>query len=276
VIEANVHYRLVALDLDGTVMGRDLVISRAVREAVADAQAAGVYVTLATGRMFAASRPYARELAIQTPLICYQGAMVRHPLSDAVTHHIRMPGEPAAEAAEALLAAGIFTIAYIDEVLHVSRGGDELELYLSYHPEGAEVVVHPDLPGLLRERAATKVLFTAEPDVVGRELGRMAALVGDRLEVVRSHANFGELTAPGISKGAALAMLAADLGVAREEVVAIGDQENDLSMIEWAGLGLAMGNAIPAVKAIAQAVLPAVDEAGAAAGIRRFVLRQET
>lgn len=267
------QYKLLALDLDGTVMGHDLVIAPAVREAVTAAQAAGVHVTIATGRMFFAALPYAQQLGITTPIICYQGGMVRDPLSREILHHILMPGDAAAEAFGALTQAGIFAIAYIDERLYIQERRPELEAYLAYHPEGVEVVVLPELAQVLPEMPPTKILFMADSPVVERELGRMAALAGDRLAVVRSHALFGELTAPGISKGAALAMLAGDLGITAAETVAVGDQENDLPMIEWAGLGLAMGNAIPAVKALAQAVVPPVEEAGAAYAIRHYILR---
>jgi Cof subfamily protein (haloacid dehalogenase superfamily) len=267
-----VQYKLLALDLDGTVMGHDLVIAPAVREAVAEAQAAGVHVTIATGRMFFAALPYAQQLGITTPIICYQGGMVRDPQSREILHHILMPGDAAAEAYSALAAADVFAIAYIDERLYIAERRRELETYLAYHPEGVEVVVVPELAQLLPEMPPTKILFMAEPPVVERELARMAALAGERLSAVRSHALFGELTAPGISKGAALAMLAGDLGVPQAETVAIGDQENDLPMIEWAGFGVAMGNAIPAVKALAQAVVPPVEAAGAAYAIRTYVL----
>jgi Cof subfamily protein (haloacid dehalogenase superfamily) len=267
-----VRYRLLALDLDGTVMGTDLVIAPEVLAAVAAAQERGVHVTLATGRMFFAALPYAQQLGVTTPIICYQGGMVRDPLSGDMLHHVVTPGEAAAEALRELAAAGIFAIAYIDERLYIAERRPELDTYLGYHPEGVEVVVVPDLAELVVETPPTKILFLAEPPVVGRELARMAALFGERLSVVRSHALFGELTAPGISKGAALAMLAEDLGVRREETVAIGDQENDIPMIAWAGLGLAMGNAIPAARAAAQAVLPPVEEAGVAWAIRRYLL----
>lgn len=85
--------------------------------------------------------------------------------------------------------------------------------------------------------------------------------------------NVGELTAPGVSKGAALAQLAAHMGIAREDVIAIGDHENDLPMIAWAGLGLAMGNAIPQAQIIADAVDPSVDACGVAWAIERLILK---
>ncbi len=103
----------------------------------------------------------------------------------------------------------------------------------------------------------------------------MAEHFNERLAVLRSHALFGELTAPGVSKGAALKTLAARLGIPREQVVAIGDHENDLQMIAWAGLGLAMGNAIPAVREAADAIIPTVEEAGVAWAIKRYLLSED-
>lgn len=272
---ALVQYRLVALDLDGTTIGHDLVIRPAVRAAIAAVRARGVRVTFATGRQFAATVPFAAALGLTDPLICYQGALVRDPTDGATLLHTAMPPAEAGEAAEALLAAGVFAIAYVDERLCIAERRPELDYYLQFHPEGAEVVVAPDLPALLRATPPTKILFVAEGATVERELGQAAHQFGQRLVVTRSHEHFGELTAPGISKGVALAHLAEHLGIAREEVVAIGDQENDLSMIGWAGLGLAMGNAVATVRATAAATLPTVHEDGVAWGLRRYVLAGE-
>lgn len=265
-------YRLVALDLDGTLMASDLIIAPAVRAAIAAARARGVYVTVATGRMFGATLPFARQLDLRDPVICYQGALIRHPVTGAIGAHTPMDGEVAAEAVELLLAAGIFVIAYVDERLCFTAHRAEFDYYLRHHPEGAETVIRPDLPDLLRATPPTKLLFIAEPEIVTRELARLAPHFGPRAVTTRSHTHYGELTAPGVSKGRALATLAAQLGVPRDAVIAIGDQENDRAMIAWAGLGLAMGNATPAIKAAADAVIPAVTEEGVAWALRRYVL----
>lgn len=265
-------YRLVALDLDGTVMDSDLIIPDAVRQAIAATQERGVHVTLATGRMFSATLPYARQLNIRAPLICYQGALVRDPLTGETYHHVGMPGNLAADAVEILLTAGIFVMACIDERLYITERRPELDLYLHYHPEANDLVVTPDLPAVVGATPPTKLLFVAEPPVVGRELVALADRFAGRLSVVRSHDFFGELTAPGISKGIALAALAERLDIPRAAVLAIGDQENDLSMIEWAGLGLAIGNAVPAVRESAAAILPPVSEGGVAWALERYVL----
>lgn len=265
-------FQLIALDLDGTVIDHNLHIHPDVRETIAAVQARGIHVTLATGRVFGAALPFARELDIRTPIICYQGALVRHPLTGDTLYHAAMPAGLAAAAVRELLDAGIFVIAYIDDIHYIAAHRTELEPYLAFHPEGAEIVVTPDLDRLVARVPPTKLLFVADPPVVERELARLTARFGDTLAIVRSHAIFGELTAPHVSKGNALAALAQSLGAPREAVMAIGDQENDISMITWAGLGLAVGNATPAVLARAHAVLPPVSEAGVAHALRRYVL----
>jgi Cof subfamily protein (haloacid dehalogenase superfamily) len=267
-----VTYKLLALDLDGTTLSPDLSIHPHVGRAIAAAQARGIRVTLATGRMYGSTLPYAKELNIHDPLICYQGALIRDPLTGEIYQHTATPGLLAAEAVELLRARGIFVLGYIDERLYCAERRAELDLYLTWHPEGIEVVVEPELAALVAERPPTKLLFVADPPIVERELAGLASHFAGRLSAVRSHAIFGELTAPGISKGAALAVLAERLGVAREQVAAIGDHENDLPMIEWAGLGLAMGNAIDAVRAAADVVLPPVEQAGVAHAIERYIL----
>lgn len=290
------NYKLLALDLDGTVLDSRLMVAPEVLSAIAAAQARGVHVTIATGRMFGATLPYANILGIHGPLICFQGAVIRDAHSQELLYHEPLAPALAAEAIELLLAAGIFVIAYVDERLWVAEQRPELDLYLSWHPEQPDVVLTPDLAQLIAQAGSapvymqagsllrggepihvpanppTKLLFVADPRVVEREIARLAPHFVGRLAVFRSHARFGELTGLSVSKGAALAALAAQLGVPREQVIAIGDHENDLAMIEWAGLGLAMGNAIPEVLAIADAVIPPVSEQGVAWAIHRYIL----
>jgi len=267
-----VPYELVALDLDGTTIDHDLIVQNAVREAVAEARARGVRVTIATGRQYMATLPFARILGITEPLICHQGALIRNPVDDTILLHQTMPTREAAETADALLEAGIFTIAYVDERLHIIGPAPELDYYLRFHPERTETVIVPDLPAFLATTAPTKLLFVAEGPIVEEQLARLSMRFAHRVALTRSHEHFGELTALGVSKGVALAHLAASFGITQGRTVAIGDQENDLPMIRWAGLGLAMGNAIPAVKKEAAAILPTVAEAGVAHGIREYVL----
>lgn len=265
-------YRLVALDLDGTVIDDDLVVSDAVQRAVYAVQAQGVHVTLATGRPFYATLPFAQQLHITEPLICYQGAMIRHPVTQEILTHVGMPTDLAAEAITLLLRENIYVIVYIDERLWVTERRSELDTYLELHPDVAEIVVVNDLPAVVAADSPTKLLLVADPGVIERQVARLADIFDGRLAVIRSHTMFGELTALGISKGNALSQLATSLEIPREQVLAVGDQENDLSMIEWAGLGLAMENAVPIVRDAAAAVVPSVRDAGVAWALEHYIL----
>jgi Cof subfamily protein (haloacid dehalogenase superfamily) len=270
-------YRLLALDLDGTVIGKDRRITNPVRTAVAAAQARDVCVTLVTGRMFRGALRYAQQLSLRNPLVCYQGALVRHPITNAVLHHTPMSGSLAAEAITLLHRAGTCVIACIDERLGIVQDGVQFEGFVRRwgSPDPAYLFVASNLAEIARVTPPTKLMFFGEPPQVDRELAHLTARFGTDLSAVRSDVTMGELTAPGVSKGLALATLARHLGVAREHVMAIGDQDNDLPMLQWAGLGLAMGNAPRSVQAIADAVIPPVEEDGVAWAIRQYILGEE-
>ena len=267
-------YRLLALDLDGTVIGKDRRVTDPVRAAVAAAQARNVCVTLVTGRMFRTALPFAKQLGLRDPLICYNGALVRHPRTDAVLHHTPMPGSLAADAIALLHGAGTCVIACIDERLGIVENGSQFAGFVRRwgSPDGAHLFVASNLAEIARATPPTKLMFFGEPPLVERELAHLTAHFGTGLSVVRSDVTLGEVTAPGLSKGLALAILARHLGVAREHVMAIGDEDNDVPMLQWAGLGLAMGNAPNSVQRIANAVIPSVEEDGVAWAIREYIL----
>src|SRR5262249_37068032 len=121
--------RLVAIDLDGTLFGDDLVISAASRAAIAAVQARGVRVTLATGRMFRSTLPYAQELGISTPLICYQGALIRDPVSAATLFHLPLAQELALQVIGALQARGLYPNVYLNDNLYVAELNPGTEFY---------------------------------------------------------------------------------------------------------------------------------------------------
>ena len=270
-------YQLLALDLDGTVIGKDLRVTDPVRAAVASAQASDVYITLATGRIFRSALTFAKQLGLRDPLICYQGALIRHPLTHDVLYHAPMPGSLAAEAIALLHSAGTCVIACIDERLGIVQDGIQFAGFVQRwgSPDRRHVFVASNLAEIARVTPPTKLMFFGEPSLVERELAHLTARFGTGLSVVRSDATLGELTAPGLSKGLALAILARHLGVAREHVMAIGDQDNDVPMLQWAGLGLAMGNAPRSVQGVADAVIPSVEEDGVAWAIRKYILGNE-
>ena len=267
-------YRLLALDVDGTVAGKDRRVSAVVRAAVAAAQERGVHVTLATGREFRSASRFARDLGLSAPLICSQGAVIKNCVTLDVLHHVPLSGTLAAEAITMLHGTGVCVIANIDDKLYIVEDGPGFAGFTRRWgtPDPAHVVVAPNLAAITRQTPPTKVMFFGDPSIVDRELARVIDHFGEALAFVRSDVTVGEMIAPGLSKGVALATVAETLGVDRDQVIAIGDEENDVPMLQWAGLGLAMGNAPDSVKQKADAVIPSVDEDGVAWAIGRYIL----
>lgn len=260
---------LVALDLDGTLLTEDLRYSQRAATAIAAAQDRGVRVTLATGRAFAAARPFAAALGITAPLIGYQGGVIGDPVSGEVLHRATMPDADAHRAIEQAITENLDFNLYVNDVVYVRDLRWPDEFYQRWF--GLPIRVAPDLAAVLGD-GATKFIIIAEPPEADIIETRWKARFDGHLDIVRSHRLFVEGNPRGVSKGSALAWLAQRLGIPRERVLAVGDNDNDRSMIEWAGVGVAMGNSPPTLQAIADWVAPSVEGDGVAAALDRFVL----
>jgi release factor glutamine methyltransferase len=264
--------RLLALDMDGTLMGEDLVISPRVRRAIATAQARGVVVTLATGRMLDFVLPFARDLKITAPLICYQGGVIQAAGSDVPLYRATMDPALVREVLELEAQYGWHAILYADDDVFLAdrRHPDEFYHYML----GERLVWVDDLAHVLEQHEPVKLIIFVETDEAERVEAELRQRFVGRMEVARSHALIVEANPPGVSKVDALQRLAAHLRIPQSQVMAIGDQANDADMIAWAGVGVAMGNGSPATIAVADWVAPPLEEDGVAAAIERFILRQ--
>ncbi len=263
--------RLLALDLDGTLTGDDLVISPRVRCAIAAAQESGTVVTLATGRMFDFVLPFARNLGITAPLICYQGGLIQAPDSDGPLYRATMEPALMREALEWQARRGWHVALYADGDVFLAerRHSDAFYRYML----GERLVWVDNLSSVLEQHEPVKFVVFIEPhdeaDCIETELRQR---FGGRMELTCSHAIVIEGNPLGVSKKNALHRLAAHLDIPQAQVMAVGDQDNDASMIAWAGMGVAMGNGSPAVKAVADWIAPPLTEDGAAVAIERFLL----
>ncbi len=262
--------QLVAFDLDGTLMGADLVISIRVRNAIARTIQSGVTVTLATGRMYSATAPFARTLNLYAPLLCYQGGWIQG-LNTGILHRVSLTDALARTAIAMGRAQGWHTVLYADGLLFI----DAQRLPLSYYETylGPDPVVAPDLTSVLASHQPDKVLFVAEPGDIPAMASQLTETFRTSADVMQSHANFIEVVPRNVNKGQALAWLVEMLGIPRDAVLAVGDQQNDVTMLEWAGTGVAMGNAVPAAQAVADWIAPPVAQDGAAEVLERYILR---
>ena len=254
-------YRLLALDLDGTLLGPDLRIHPTDRQALACLADRGVVVAIATGRMLASARPFAAELGIEAPLITYNGAWVRCTRTETDWLHHPIPPELAQEAIQALEATGLRVNVYLNDRFVITEMTPEAAAYMA-HARVEPFVCHAW--SNLGAFAPTKLLAIGPEERIPELAETLSARFAGRLQVAQSMPTFLEVTHAAVNKGQALDLLCQRLGIAREEVVAVGDGLNDVEMLAWAGLGVAMGNAAPSVKKWADRVTRPVSEAGVA------------
>jgi Cof subfamily protein (haloacid dehalogenase superfamily) len=268
-----VGIRLLAIDLDGTLVNHQLEMDPRDVAAVKAAAASGVAVVLATGRMFKSSLRYAEPLGLTGPIINYQGAVVREIASGEVWYRCELT-VPMQQRVLALAEPKDWHVnAYVDEVVYTARPRPEADLYARIAMVPYEVV--GPLSNWVRQDATKMVLVDLDPGNVPARMAELRTWMGDVARVTRSLDWFVEVINPQVSKARALAMVAARLGIARTEVCAIGDNTNDEDMVAWAGFGVAMGNAPPALKQLAKYVTGTIEEAGVAQVIDRFVIGKE-
>lgn len=250
-----VRPELVASDLDGTLLAPDLTLAPALPRALRALAGAGVVFAICTGRMFRSARAVAARMGIRDGLVvCYQGAMVADLADGSTLRHVRMEAEDAAAVVRNLRVLGRHVNAYIDDEMYV----DEVDRWALHYTRHTGVELHEvaDLEAEVLRRPPTKLVAITDADDVTRILPDLRRRWRDRLFVERSQPEYIEFAAGGVSKGGALQWLCDRLGLRRELAVACGDGDNDLDMLRWAGLGVAMAEAPPEVRAAAGLVVP--------------------
>ncbi len=267
---SSTRIRLVALDLDGTLVGEDLVIHPRVRDAVGRAQAAGVQIALVTGRMFAAARPFVHALGITGPVVCYQGAALFDAASGATLRETPVHPDVTRTVLDWAHAHGVHAQCYADDTLYV----EAINRFSKRYTDVARVepVVVPSLRDAFAERPTIKIVLVDDPGPSEQHLAALEALLGARAYLTRSNVDFVEVVDPAVNKGESLAFIARRYGVALEATLAVGDSWNDLPLLEAAGIGVAMGSGPPELLARADAVVADVAHDGVAEALERFVL----
>ena len=260
--------RLIAMDMDDTLLDETQQVTERTRDAVRRAMEAGVAVTIATGRMFRSALPFARDLGIRLPLIIYNGAMIRETATGETLFHRPIGTGLAQGLADLFRERGWYLQKYVDDLLYVPELDENARFYAEY----ARVDAIP-LGSAFYEmtEAPTKMLSMGDPEQLADIRSTVQALYGDRIYLASSKKRYLEMVDARFNKGEALAFLAERLGVDRSEVMAIGDSMNDVDMLEYAGTGVAMGNANATVRAAADFVTAANSEDGVAAAIEKFI-----
>jgi hypothetical protein len=272
--------RLLALDIDGTLLRSDRTVSPRTRRAVGRARAAGVRVVLVTGRRHPSARRVARDLGVDVPLVLHNGALVIEdgrvlrcrPLPRAAAH--RALGVSRAAGAEPVLHCGPAGEGWL-VVAAAARPAGLVGHYLGRSPE--EVRRVPDLDGAVDAEEPLQVMFGGTRAEMDALLTRLAAGLGGAARVERTvYPATGlallDVLHPAVGKAEALSFLQERWGIAAAETLAIGDNWNDRAMLEGAGRGFVMGNAPPELLALGLPALPGNDDDGVALAIEEHVL----
>lgn len=286
--DADFPVRMLALDIDGTIVGHDTILRPRITEALREAVARGVRVSLATGRTPASAGVFALRLGLSEPIIGHQGAVIRAmPTPDPahlaalldqggvrapvgrLLYHRPLAADAVRDALRWCWANGLQPhINHLERVL-VQDDDPHFEDYSTYFGKRAETV--PDLVAAITS-PKSKVISVGEPPRPMELIGEARRVFAGRAWPTVSHPRFLEFTAPGVSKGRAVALLARRARIPMGQVMTMGDALNDLEMIEAAGHGTAMATAPEAVRAAARYIAPPVDDDGSAALIEALVL----
>jgi Cof subfamily protein (haloacid dehalogenase superfamily) len=263
-------YKLIAADLDGTLIGEDAIILPKVKDAVRQAMEKGVRFTIATGRAFGSVLPFAEELRVNAPLICYQGGLIKDHLSGQMIYEQSVPLPLARELIRFIRQRELHFNVYLDSRAYVERMTPEAR----YYTRIARATVYPvgDMLAFLNRAPIKFIIVLSDDEATEPLIEELGAIFAGRMRFVRSYPRFVEGIPLDVSKGHALALLADHLGLPLEETIGIGDNDNDLELVEQAGLGVAMGNASPALKAAADYIAPPVENEGVVEIIERFIL----
>jgi len=274
--------KLICIDMDGTLLNSKHEVSDENKKAIKKAHDRGVNIALCTGRMFLSAKYYADLIGINTPIIASNGAFIKNGYNDKAIYENPLPKDIAIE---------IYKIAKKYRLTIQFNSWNVLFMETPASEEHAYVVMNRDLPeekrvkfiinekldeaiqnyegnilkaGVIEKAANKDKLWTAKEEI--KDIFR------DKLHVVSSGDNNFEITVGSVSKGNAAAYLANMLNIPQEEVMCIGDSENDLSMIKYAGIGVAMGNGLDIVKEAADFITDTNDNSGVGKAIKHFVL----
>lgn len=256
--------KLIALDLDGTLLNREKKISPRTKRAVQRAIEDGHHVVIATGRPFRSSVQYYKELGLNTPIVNFNGALVHH-ATDANWghHHFPMERETAfriVEACEQFQAQNV--VVEIKDDYYLRQQDDN---FIRIMGEGHQPLGVGHIPSLLQDHP-TSVLVYPHLEKVKELREHLSQFHADVVE----HRLWGapwhviEVVKAGVNKATGLQLIAKHFDIAKEHIIAFGDEDNDLEMIEYAGHGVAMGNANPLLKAIANQITDTNDNDGIA------------
>lgn len=267
--------KLIVTDLDGTLLNSDHHMTERTEQALKAAIEQGVKVVLATGKTRHSGNDIIQRLNLSTPGIYLQGISVHYP-DNSVKHQQQLDAKVLRRVITFAEDRGFEVVAYSGtRILAARKNPASQDLHTKYHEPEPEIV--GSLHNLIGTTTINKLLIIKLGDP--RKITALRWQLSKQLDskearLVQALPDMLEILPPNASKGAALKTLLREMDIKPEEVLAIGDAENDLEMIQMAGIGVAVGNAVDKLKGVADYVVASNDEDGVAEAVERFVLKK--
>lgn len=260
--------KLIALDLDDTLLMEDCTIPDEVVDTLKEAEKRGVKVVIATGRIFPSAKGYAVRLGTDSPIICYNGAMIRTPEGDVIQAYEHSP-EDLHEIAVFAKEHELYMQAYAEDEIVVEKTVDKTLIDPDSKATGIREV------GDLTETVflpSPKLMFFDTPERLAEIRPVFEERFPNRFYAATSKEYLLEIMPKGVSKRNTLERYASSCGISADEVMACGDNTNDREMVEWAGVGVSVGNGVASLKEIADYVAEAERSYGVKEAVEKFVL----
>ena len=256
-------YKIIVLDLDGTLTNRDKIITPRTKEALMKAQEAGKIVVLASGRPTAGVEPLAKELELArfgSYILSYNGGMITNCKTGEVIFSSLLPVEANKKIMGLAKEYGVDFLTYEGEEIITNND--------------ASIYAHKEskINHLTLRQVDDKFLLLDDGDYLATVEPKVKAAMGKNFAVYRSEPYFLEVLPKGIDKAQSLERLLQHLGMTKEEMIACGDGYNDLTMIQYAGLGVAMENAVLPVRKAADYITASNNEDGVGLVVEKFML----
>lgn len=270
-------YKVIAIDMDGTLLNSKLEVSERNKKALRIATEKGIQVVISTGRIFTSARYYAKLLGLITPIIACNGAYVCEYHRNNVLYEEPLKGIDFKQIINLAEKYDLYYHFYDNKTFYAKRLEETVLKYFKWNEEQSEGdkvdIKIIDNPIQLANEQDLKVYKVSIYDYDREKLNFMRGLLSKNknIEIVSSWKTNIELMNKGVSKGKALEKLCNMFNISRDEVIAIGDNYNDLSMLEFAGTSVAMGNGEEEVKKIAHLVTDSNDNDGVAKAIEELI-----
>lgn len=263
--------RLIALDMDGTLLNPAGQLTERTIKALRAARSRGVVVTLSSGRMPCALRRFVEALDIDAPLICYNGALVADSKTEQAISSLPLSAELGREIALCCEGLSLHIQAYRGDAFVCAQHGRFAQDYLDFLKGSGRLEITGAPLSESLDFDTPKMLAIDTPERIAEVLPALKEVFAGRVRVATSQPRFIEFVSPAAGKAAALAQLSERLGIARSDVAAFGDGLNDLDMIEWAGRGYAMANGHSEVIRRADCLAPSNAEDGVAQAVEAML-----